>query len=257
MVSVDLLLGAAVRYQAKVRRVANLLTAFFLVAQWGRAESNTAEHSRVVELVTHSLEHYQAGRYKKSIGLLREAYGIESDPTILYNIARAYEGLGDLESALDSYRTYLLTRPGAEERAQTAERIGVLKRRLEDRETKRRNALKQQQRDKRVLPASKPPSHAWLGGLAIGVATLAAGGAIYYRGQAGSAVDEFDTTGAEEARDRAVRERAVAYSLAGAAGLLGAAGITLLLWPVESAEDGNARSTFAIQGPQLRYQRTF
>lgn len=50
---------------------------------------------------------YEDGDYDGAIRLLRELIREHADPVLYYNLGRAYEGAGELESAIDSYERYL------------------------------------------------------------------------------------------------------------------------------------------------------
>ena len=51
------------------------------------------------------------GRYEAGIDELKKAYDILPHPNVLYNIARAYVDVGDLEDAIANYRRYLESNP--------------------------------------------------------------------------------------------------------------------------------------------------
>lgn len=57
------------------------------------------------------MEAIGAGKYDDGISELEEAYRILPHPNVLYNIARAYANLGDLDKALDYFKQYLETDP--------------------------------------------------------------------------------------------------------------------------------------------------
>lgn len=84
-------------------------------------------------LVKDATEAYGAGELEKSISLLREAYALREDPRLLYNIAKATEGLGKWQEAVDGYRLYLEKEPKAANRDLVLGRIKVLEQQLEDR----------------------------------------------------------------------------------------------------------------------------
>lgn len=50
---------------------------------------------------------YKDNKYKEAAETLRQAYDTEPSSLYLYNIARAYDQAGELESALEYYRTYV------------------------------------------------------------------------------------------------------------------------------------------------------
>jgi hypothetical protein len=87
-----------------------------------------------------------------------------------------------------------------------------------------------------------------LGWVALGAGVVAAGGAFYVRTRAVDSVEEYDTTGDEDAKDRAKTERTVSYALWGVAGALGATGITILLWPRSETTVALSSSGMALRG---------
>jgi tetratricopeptide (TPR) repeat protein len=69
---------------------------------------------------------YLAGRYRDALTELKAALELDRDsPDLLYNVARVYENLGELESALEYYQRYLTKLPEAaeEERDKTQKTI--------------------------------------------------------------------------------------------------------------------------------------
>lgn len=66
-----------------------------------------ADKKRAYELYQQSVEKYRAGQFGEAAALLREAYASEPDPTLLYNLGRACEGMGDDPCAIDAYERYL------------------------------------------------------------------------------------------------------------------------------------------------------
>ena len=77
-----------------------------------------------------ALEHYErgrqeylAGRYREALYELRAALELDpSSPNLVYNVARVYEDLGELDQAIRYYRRYrgLLPREAGDERDKTA-----------------------------------------------------------------------------------------------------------------------------------------
>lgn len=60
---------------------------------------------------------YAARDYRRAIEKFIQAYAIEPDPNLLFNIARCYEELGEVDAAIEKYETFLKT-PGADTRGQ-------------------------------------------------------------------------------------------------------------------------------------------
>jgi hypothetical protein len=65
------------------------------------AQSNQAEVER---LFAEGASLYKAGKYRPAIDKFEEAYALFPEPNLIYNIARAYEALGDVDQAIMKYR---------------------------------------------------------------------------------------------------------------------------------------------------------
>jgi tetratricopeptide (TPR) repeat protein len=50
---------------------------------------------------------YKDGKYREAAETLKQAYELDKNPVLLFNIARAYDQAGDLQIALDTYRQYV------------------------------------------------------------------------------------------------------------------------------------------------------
>jgi tetratricopeptide (TPR) repeat protein len=61
----------------------------------------------VVELNERGSSLYAEGDYRRAVELFLQAYAIDGDPNLLFNIAACYEGLGDRDGALEKYRAFL------------------------------------------------------------------------------------------------------------------------------------------------------
>ncbi|TMA27726.1 MAG: tetratricopeptide repeat protein [Deltaproteobacteria bacterium] len=57
-----------------------------------------------------------AGRVERGIAELKQAYAIKPHPVVLYDIARAYVDIGNIEEALGYFRQYVATNPVDKER---------------------------------------------------------------------------------------------------------------------------------------------
>jgi tetratricopeptide (TPR) repeat protein len=71
-----------------------------------RAAAQTAPES-AIELNHRSAELYRNGHYSEAAALLREAYRIQPEPILLWNLARACEMLSDYACAVAAYESYL------------------------------------------------------------------------------------------------------------------------------------------------------
>jgi hypothetical protein len=58
---------------------------------------------------------YAVRDYRRAIEKFIQAYAIDADPNLLFNIARCYEELGETEAAIEKYEAFLKT-PGADTR---------------------------------------------------------------------------------------------------------------------------------------------
>jgi tetratricopeptide (TPR) repeat protein len=73
-------------------------------AATARAAESPEEH--VERLAEEALNAYRGADYKRAVELLRKAYEIRQVPALLYNMAKAYDKLGDVDHAYASYRLY-------------------------------------------------------------------------------------------------------------------------------------------------------
>jgi tetratricopeptide (TPR) repeat protein len=73
--------------------------------------SHSRNDSSVVREVEHlaamAVEAYQSGDYERAVALLTSAYAIRPQPLLLYNLAKAYDKMGQEEFAILNYRKYL------------------------------------------------------------------------------------------------------------------------------------------------------
>ena len=190
-----------------------LAIALSLAVPSALAAPSKKKRARVVQLVKESAAHYEAGRFSEAIPLLREAYSIEPNPTILYNLARAYEGQGDSKSAVEAYQKYLDEAPKAEDRGSVERRIATLSRQLDEKAALERerdlaakraaDARREAERAEREKKSAPPPKHEpsvvpWI---VAGVGAAVIGGGAFFGLRARSKHD--DAQSAELARDAA------------------------------------------------------
>ena len=112
-----------------------VLSAPYVCAQSGSAAQRQAAQSepKPADPPPQALEHYKrgrqwylAGRYRDALVELKAALQFDQDaPDLIYNIARVYENLGELDEAIAYYRRYQKQLPQAavEERERTATTI--------------------------------------------------------------------------------------------------------------------------------------
>ncbi|HJL17732.1 MAG TPA: tetratricopeptide repeat protein [Sandaracinaceae bacterium LLY-WYZ-13_1] len=86
-----------------------------------RAEAQDPEGTpaEAVEFYRQAREHYEAGRYEPAATALERALVLDPDsPTLVYNAARVYELLGNLDRALAMYERYQRLLPQQQAREQ-------------------------------------------------------------------------------------------------------------------------------------------
>ena len=76
-------------------------------------ESDVSNDARVSALNEAGAKHYEKRNYRLAIESFIEAYAIDHDPNLLFNIARCYEELGETAAAIEKYTTFVES-PGAD-----------------------------------------------------------------------------------------------------------------------------------------------
>ena len=106
-----------------------LATAVLLTAVLLQAAPASAQDAR--ELFSQGQAAYETGDYDTAVRNWRQAWEIDPRPLLQYNLAQAYERLGQLDLAVTSYRAYVEASPGDDARAQNARaRIASLEQRV-------------------------------------------------------------------------------------------------------------------------------
>jgi tetratricopeptide (TPR) repeat protein len=76
-------------------------------------EGESSNDARVAELNETGAKHYAKRNYRLAIESFIEAYAIDHDPNLLFNIARCYEELGETAAAIEKYQAFIAA-PGAD-----------------------------------------------------------------------------------------------------------------------------------------------
>jgi hypothetical protein len=76
---------------------------------------------------------FRAGKYERAIRLFLEADRLAPSPALAFNVARAYEKLGNSARALEYYRNYLRRDPSGKGARRAASRVSALEAKLEQR----------------------------------------------------------------------------------------------------------------------------
>jgi tetratricopeptide (TPR) repeat protein len=90
-------------------------------------DDRTADRERALALFLESDADYKRGDFEHAAALLREAYSLHPEPILLYNLARALEGLGDFDGAIESYERYLNAATEIADRGAIERRIATLR----------------------------------------------------------------------------------------------------------------------------------
>lgn len=75
--------------------------------------------------------HYALGEFTEAVTEFREAYRLQNQPGILFNIAQAMRQLGQFKQAYFYYSQYLHQRPDAANRAEVENFMGIMKKKLD------------------------------------------------------------------------------------------------------------------------------
>jgi tetratricopeptide (TPR) repeat protein len=103
--------------------------------------------AKVERLANAAVSAYKGADYKRAVELLQQAYEIRQVPALLYNMAKAYDKLGDIDHAADAYRRY----------ANSADADPKLKERAEARVTTLDEARRKKAAATRAVEAPPPP----------------------------------------------------------------------------------------------------
>jgi tetratricopeptide (TPR) repeat protein len=93
----------------------------------------SADKKRAAELFKKGADAYRQGDFQHAIELLDEAYALDPQPVLVYNRARAAEGLGNLDEAIAGYEKFLSQEPNAPDRGAIEQRLVTLRKQRDDR----------------------------------------------------------------------------------------------------------------------------
>jgi tetratricopeptide (TPR) repeat protein len=94
----------------------------------------TTNTTRAAELYKQSADAYLHGDFAQAIKLLDEAYALDPQPVLVYNQARAHEGLGHVDEAITLYERYLSEEPSSPDRGAIDQRLSTLRKQKEERQ---------------------------------------------------------------------------------------------------------------------------
>ena len=224
------------------------------------------DREQALDLFEQAEDRYREGDLSGAIELLTRARTLHPEPVLLYNLARAYEGLGRFEEALEAYRQYLVEEPEARDRGAIERRIASLSQELDER--RRLEAATSARADapadtRRPAAERAPVEPAASGGgplpfviTAVGAAALVAGVAVAFVAEAERSDAEDDpvhATARQSFRD-AQSIATVANVLMVSGGIVAAVGAVLVL--TASGNDGTETSV-ALSPSSVDVRGTF
>jgi tetratricopeptide (TPR) repeat protein len=124
------------------------------------AGPTSANRARAAELFKKSADAYRQGDFKHAIELLDEAYALDPQPVLVYNRARAAEGLGNVDEAIAGYEKFLADEPNAPDRGAIEQRLATLRRQRDERVALEKERRAQKDVVERPEPARAPPPRA-------------------------------------------------------------------------------------------------
>jgi tetratricopeptide (TPR) repeat protein len=104
-----------------------------IVSQAQSTRSRNAEQ-QALQLFQRSEEAYRAGQFAEAAQMLHKAYALHATPILLYNLARALEGSGDLAGALAAYEQYLVEDRSPSDRGAIDKRMATLRAQIAERD---------------------------------------------------------------------------------------------------------------------------
>jgi tetratricopeptide (TPR) repeat protein len=205
----------------------------------GGATDGAAAEARALELFDESERAYENGRFQDAVDLLRRSYALKREPVVLYNLARAYEGLGDSERAVGAYEDYLKAQPETKDRASIEQRVATLRRQI---------AARAAQKKREAQPPPRRPSAVPWVITGVGAAGVVAGVIleIFALKRHGDANEE-----PSQVRSESEQRQAQSLSTASSVSLVvgGAIATAGLLWGiVDVSTSGASRAAVAV-GP--------
>jgi tetratricopeptide (TPR) repeat protein len=118
--------AASIRWASRSSWFALVLLASAPIAH-AQPRDRDPDLRRAVLLFEESEELYNRGDFEEAAMLLRRAYELHPDPTLVYNLGRSLEAMGDLDGAIEAYERYLREAPDAEDRGEVGAQLATLR----------------------------------------------------------------------------------------------------------------------------------
>lgn len=100
-------------------------------APWTSVAAQPTAKERAAAAYREGSAAFKAGRFAKALESFEKAYKLDPSPILLYNLARAYEEMGNAEKAIENFELYLARVPDAPDRAEVETRIRVTRKMME------------------------------------------------------------------------------------------------------------------------------
>jgi tetratricopeptide (TPR) repeat protein len=170
---------------------------FLVFASSEALADDTKQGSRARELFREGAERFKSGDFRGALERFEQAYQLDPNPILVYNMARAHESLGDIEDAMVAYQHYLELDPNASDRGAVEQRIATLRRDLEERRALEQRALESERQRRAAqskaapLPRSAPPrSPSAVPWIIMGVGLGAVGAGVVLGSMAKARIDD-------------------------------------------------------------------
>jgi tetratricopeptide (TPR) repeat protein len=134
--------------------------------------TDTNVRQEAKERLHEGVKAYSGGRFKDAVDLFLAANRLVPSPALSFNIAKAYEKLGDNAAALAWYRDYLRRAPGASDRSQVDKIIARYEAELRDKGVQQVTVLSTPKRATVVIDGQPVGVTPWTGELAPGKHTV-------------------------------------------------------------------------------------
>jgi tetratricopeptide (TPR) repeat protein len=210
--------------------------------------------AEAIQLFEQSADLYRQGKFGEAADLLERAYAMHPEPVLLYNLGRAYDGMGENEKAVDAYKRYLDQVPEAKDKGALSRRIETLEKQIErDKQLAEDEKRRQQQLDQdkdKGSTAPPPPRTAGPGFwpwvvTGVGAATIGAGlfVGIQAKSKRSDAQDNPVSRDAQNDYDSAKSMASTANVLLIAGTIITAGGVT---WALLTRKKGEAPAASAL-----------
>jgi tetratricopeptide (TPR) repeat protein len=109
------------------------------------------------DLFKRAVEAYKKGDFQTTVDLLNQANALDPQPVLVYNLARAHEGLGNTDQAIEAYEKFLAQDPKASDRGAIEQRLTTLRRQRDERIAAQKARDAEQNKTNNPPPKNPPP----------------------------------------------------------------------------------------------------